>query len=266
MSQPSVQLFDGAEIWQVPTISPHDTLRANTTSVIVCGETRPFRFLARQLKFVGVQDKELDVLELGCSTGETTLSLAKRFRKVIGVDISAEVIAMPAGPGLDLRLLDVLADLELLNRLIVSEFPPGELCFFIDIGGDRLQDTVLLLLEHVMQHFRPMFIVLKCRKLYRALLLAPPAELDSQWKAHYQQAVVNTREERMRLHPKRFGLALVPGAVPEKAICRYFNYKSCAKADECPHDHAHCHFCKLPGHRAKECELFATELLFVRKG
>lgn len=259
----TVQLFDGNELWQVPTITRNS--EDARTAVIVCGETRPFRFLGRQLKFANTAPSEIDILELGCSTGETTVHLTKRFRKVIGVDISAEMMAKPAGPNLDLRLMDVLSDLDSLNKLIVEEFPQAKCCFFVDIGGDRLQDTVLLLLAHLIRTFQPMFIVLKCRKLYRTLLALPAdVVLEDQWELNYQQAVKNTREERMRLHPKRFGLSLVPGT--EQAICRYYNYKSCAKAEECEQNHTHCHFCHAEGHRARDCELFATELLFIRKG
>ena len=55
-------------------------------------------------------------------------------------------------------------------------------------------------------------------------------------------------------HPKKAPLSLSP--LDQKTpICRYHNYhkNGCSKGNECDLDHAHCHYCLEPGHKAKDC-------------
>lgn len=55
-------------------------------------------------------------------------------------------------------------------------------------------------------------------------------------------------------HPKKAPLSLSP--LDQKTpICRYHNYHQdgCSKGNECELDHAHCHYCLEPGHKAKDC-------------
>mmetsp|Transcript_6970 Transcript_6970/g.15373 ORF Transcript_6970/g.15373 Transcript_6970/m.15373 type:complete len:499 (-) Transcript_6970:692-2188(-) len=55
-------------------------------------------------------------------------------------------------------------------------------------------------------------------------------------------------------HPIKAPLSLSPvdNATP---ICRFHNYHSdgCKKGDDCDFDHKHCHWCRKPGHVARNC-------------
>lgn len=53
-----------------------------------------------------------------------------------------------------------------------------------------------------------------------------------------------------RVHPMKFPERRAPGGA---RICRPFNYATCKEGDRCPFDHAHCHHCLAPGHKAQEC-------------
>jgi len=263
-----ILLFDAMQKILIPKIKEGRYRDAQTT-LIICGETRPFRFLAKHLDIPWAA--ESPCVDLGCSTGEATHLLAKRgFSKVIGVDVSEENIAKATAerPEIEWRLMDVLAERDLLHEMIVNDFGGVTPVFFVDIGGDRMQETVVLFLSYVIQRYRPRLVVVKSRKLYKDVSKRYVEEDKKHLSVDGWNELVNRiSEEELRdrkcFHPQRYPLRLVPGT--DRAICRYFSYTGvCKKGDECEQDHEHCHHCQALGHRAQECEVLASELI-VRK-
>ena len=263
--QCDVQVFDSAEKRAVPRLSQE----VNVANVVVSGETRPFRFLARHLEF-RVVPEESYAIDLGCSTGETTYILAKRFKKVIGLDVSTEIVGkgLLDHPDLDLRVLDVLSDRNNVVDLIKNEMSDAPVVFFVDIGGDRLQDTVILFISFLMEKFETPTIVVKSRKLYRYLVKTCIDEdkvhcLPDSWEKLVDDTKQKELKDRKCFHPQRYNLMLAPDTgIP---ICRYYNYSTCKKGDECGQDHTHCHHCLKAGHRGYECEELANELIVRKK-
>src|ERR1700712_4461168 len=107
-----IQLFSSEDRELVPKLVAPGVVK---TTLLITGETRPFRFLARHL-VLPEPDSSVTAIDLGCSTGETTNVLSKRFKKAIGVDVSHEPVekGMLQRPSLDLRVFDVLAETDSL--------------------------------------------------------------------------------------------------------------------------------------------------------
>jgi SAM-dependent methyltransferase len=259
----TVQVFNGLEKRVLPKLADTD----KTANVIVCGETRPFRMLARHLCFPGDPKCAID---LGCSTGATTAILAKRFHKVIGLDISTVVVEKGRldHPGVDLRVLDVLTDRRVIVDLINQEMNGHIPLFFVDIGGDRMQDIVIIYLSFLIETFTTPIIVVKSRNLYRYLVNSSLAENGIYCKAEaWGKLIVDTKEEELRdrkcFHPQRYHMKLAPDSgLP---MCRYHNYSICRKGDSCDQDHNHCHHCSEFGHRGFECQQLAVDLIVRKK-
>ena len=170
--------------------------------VVVVGETSGFR---RAAAAVGPREAgRRGVVDVGCSTGETTAILAKgkrrkgrskrprphgdgdnddadnaddedqlEFERVVGVDISEDIleVARREHPGLDFRHIDAIADADKLEEL-VREIRAGT--FFVDINGDRDMDTVLLVGDRILRDFAPDLLVIKSRKLHAELVRRRP--------------------------------------------------------------------------------------------
>jgi hypothetical protein len=65
-------------------------------------------------------------------------------------------------------------------------------------------------------------------------------------------------------HPLNIGYT--PSEVDGRACCRFHNYSQRCKPDDCSQNHTHCHLCHAEGHRALDCDAFATPpLAGVRK-
>ena len=249
-----VQLFSSYEANTLPNI----TLSQTDISVLITGETKPFRYLARHL---AIPTELYFAVDLGCSTGETTHVLSKRYRRVVGVDISSEPIskARLSFPGVDFRIFDVLTDREALQALINEEPTSSSTVFFIDIGGDRLQDTVLILINHITETFHPPLIVVKSRKLFKFLSRncldadGIHCKIDL-WQRLIQSTLDKQECDKKYFHSRRRLTFFVPGT--QIPICQYHNYQVCKKGDECSFSHSYCHVCLQQGHRALECDVF----------
>jgi len=117
----------------------------------------------RQSISVWVQPKDI-VLEIGCGTGTTTEALAQCCKRVVGTDVSEEILllARQRRPDLQFETLDafdVRAALELSQRLGV-EFDK----VYIDmsgISGYRSLLDLLALLNMYSTILRPQAIIVK---------------------------------------------------------------------------------------------------------
>jgi SAM-dependent methyltransferase len=104
------------------------------------------------------------VLEIGCSTGETTRVLTETGAQVVAVDKSAEVIrelqeAMRGQVHVRVAAADG-RDIPTLANLL-----PNPTLIFIDIGGDAHLDHVALQLRLCLRAFRPQHVVVRSFEL-----------------------------------------------------------------------------------------------------
>lgn len=154
---------------------------------------------------------------------------------------------------------------------------------FVDIGGDRLADTVLLFLALLVERLASWrMIVVKSEELAARidaalsedLAMTPDGDLDgvAQWLSTQCQAAkeaitaagpgmqtaisgCHSADSRGIVHPLKQPKRFTKEGVE---ICRYYNYQECLKREsgECDRDHDHCHCCGELGHRAVECSAF----------
>lgn len=221
--------------------------------VVVCAGTAQYRRLARAMR----GEK---IIEIGTSCGECTVVLAQN-NAVIGLDVSKEMIekAKKANPLLEFHVMDVLMDTPGVVRLSQRQ---GTTAVFIDIGGNRMMETVIALVRCVLRNVRPKTIVVKCKSLAAALLTHlttlegesktvktndgngevetersghAPADGDEccDLYAHFEAIELETtahpqttKGNKRFLHPLKYPLRLSPACVP---ICRYYNYSECKR-------------------------------------
>lgn len=112
-----------------------------------------YRQLARELPV------ETDrVLEIGCSTGESTRLLAQRAAQVVAVDVSAELVARLQAELAGCAKVQVARiDGRNTPQLVALLLDPTLL--FIDIGGTAHLDNVALQLRLCFKAFAPRLIV-----------------------------------------------------------------------------------------------------------
>ena len=151
---------------------------------------------------------------------------------------------------------------------------------FIDIGGNRELNGVVRMISWVMDAFDeapPRLVVVKSKELATVSWdgdnMLTPVKVDgngcirngSDWFAKLASHIRSTsgddsnqkgkgRRPPKYAHPIKAPLSLSPvdDATP---ICRFHNYHpgGCKKGDECDFDHVHCHWCRKPGHVARNC-------------
>ncbi len=257
---------------------------ASICSFVICAETEEYRLLAR----TNVPD-DAEVIEIGCSTGKCSAVLAQRAKRLLALDIGADVIdqARAAYPDIEFACLDALAE---TGRLV--ELMPGCTVLFVDIGGNRSMEALAQLVPVMMQRLPNLrLIVVKNRDLYRsaAKTLKHPADSLSVWwneLADYWCRIVAELEGRKLCaslstplgNPPRSlsawetayraargcygaGRLLNPRKVPNRTnadgvvICRFQNYSPslCPGPSTCPFDHQTCHYCLEQGHTALLC-------------
>ena len=136
---------------------------------LLVGETAVFRALARSQ----VLASDI-VLELGCSYGDTTVELAARAKEVFALDNSPECVARAASRCADdsgsvhVEQRDALG-----NTLQMVELGRGCSVIFVDLGGVRAASAPFLeLLMLLQERVCPMLMVVKCRALHAAALVA----------------------------------------------------------------------------------------------
>jgi len=166
-----------------PTPGPADTDRlarrefrlfAGTTDgpqVIVVSTVRRFRSLAREL----VRDGD-SVLEIGCSSGETTRLLAQRAGKVLAVDVSPQFAERTA------RDLACLANV-IVQRIdgrnvpsLVKLMPHPDLVF-VDVGGSAQVDNAAFVARQCLLAFHPRALVIRNTEMAALLSLVERVEI-----------------------------------------------------------------------------------------
>jgi SAM-dependent methyltransferase len=121
------------------------------------------------------------VLEIGCSTGETTRILAQRCARVVAVDVGEAVMtqaqsSIAACPNVTLVQMDGRDGTTLGSLLSAPDL------IFLDIGGKALLGNVASLLRVCLRTFAPRTIVVRSLELAAVLGLVteiePPDEPD----------------------------------------------------------------------------------------
>lgn len=141
------------------------------TRISVVSSVRRFRHLARDLT------RPTDsVLEIGCSTGETTSVLAAIAARVVAVDISPELVertraAMASCANVEVHKVDA-RNVPNLYRLIAK---PD--LIFIDVGGCAQVDNAAFVLRQCLQAFAPRVFVVRNTELAAILSLVERVEI-----------------------------------------------------------------------------------------
>ena len=147
---------------------------------------------------------------------------------------------------------------------------------FVDVGGDRDIDALLRLLPIAVLRLAPRLIVVKSRTLFKSATewrseeacedreeqpLARLGDAAAWWSAIVADGRLDAPAKRAKPYhgaePRfaQYPLKYLPVAAPNGTlICRFHNYGVCKKSETtCSYDHDHCHYCRLPGHRAQQC-------------
>jgi SAM-dependent methyltransferase len=268
-----------------PVIPPSTT----PLLILVTKETAEFRSAA-----AGQIDEEADVLEVGCSTGETAEILWRRCRSWVGLDTSRLMLervkerlddTTGRRPSRTLvAKVDALVDPSRALEVSRRFHPQGPTDIFLDIGGNRSEEAVwrmlLFLCGDATAFPRLRQIVVKSRELSGSLWKQLPTpettitthvrhlsqlrlERDDAW-LRQTLAAIGASSDLIKLpkHPQRAPLRMSP-VDGTTAICRYHNYhpKGCFRFKDgtCPYDHTHCHLCLQPGHLALSCPSLEQE-------
>ncbi|GAX10268.1 hypothetical protein FisN_3Lh470 [Fistulifera solaris] len=228
----------------------------DTLSVIITAETKYYRQLATSQ--VCSPDT---VLEIGCSTGETSKVLWKRASSWVGFDTSAEMTerTMSKNTSSCRRLCQKMNALlePALAYQTVHQHQPVTTAVWMDIGGNREMNGVARMLHWILTAPFPalQLIVVKSKELARELSSIP---VDSKGilQMDGMEFLNKKRLDSRRLprHPQQAPKVYSP-IDPSLPICRYHNYhkKGCRKGSDCPFDHVHCHMCLEAGHVAMSC-------------
>jgi SAM-dependent methyltransferase len=224
-----------------------------TSTVVVMPETNHFRAMAYQAQAID------NVLEIGCSSGETSRLLIPRVSSWVGLDTSDDMIEQCRHHTVADRnnlvvKVDALID---PNKALASAKTFGTPnVVFVDIGGNRETINVLRMISWVLESFAPRLVVVKSKELVHSIQSIPNVDartglVPNGDKWFQQQHMITKRA--MPKHPLRAPLTMSPkdGTTP---ICRYYNYhkEGCSKLN-CPFDHVHCHACQQAGHIASQC-------------
>jgi SAM-dependent methyltransferase len=132
---------------------------AANTEIIVLSEITSYRRLAAE-RVTGADA----VLEIGCSTGETTKVLAETGAQVVAVDKAANLVQVVQSD-LQAQPNVRIAQEDGRNLVALAELLPAPTVIFIDIGGDARLDNVALQLRLCLRAFRPRLIVIRSFEL-----------------------------------------------------------------------------------------------------
>jgi len=202
-------------------------------------------------------------MDVGCSTGMTTLIMARRFKKVVGLDIAplALIEARKTCPNENAQFLEIdgLLAKEQVVEIALDNKATG---IWVDIGGNRELDTVVLFLWYLLRHLPHVALICKSETLYKA---ARTSELRMEnecagvrWFPELVSECAQRQMGKNRLaHPQQYPLKTREDGLP---ICRFHNYDICKKKEDCPYDHTMCHFCLMLGHRARDCTKMKSEI------
>lgn len=115
-----------------------DALDANRAEFELSGEVEGLLIDAAMARFPDLDPSALDCLEIGCGVGRATRALARRFRSVVGVDISAAHLEVAerecraaGAANLSFRQVSALTDYDrlprtgvLYSRIVFQHNPP----------------------------------------------------------------------------------------------------------------------------------------------
>lgn len=234
----------------------YDTETTSTTVLVVASTTHYRQMAASQ---VTDQDR---VLEMGCSTGETSALVWPTARSWVGLDTGADMVAatqsrMPNNIHGACHCVDALGgDPAVAEDCARSLGEPT--VALVDIGGNRELSGVVRMLEWLWQGFGDLrLVIVKSEQAYKSLrtMLNDHASSDviTGANAWFTEQLAMAQRQSVPRHPLQAPKRYNPedGTTP---ICRYHNYhrQGCSKA-ECPYDHGHCHWCLQAGHVAREC-------------
>lgn len=260
----------------VPVFSAHATdnnEKHKRIVVILTPETIPYRHLA--CSQISNTD---DILEIGCSTGETSSILLQYGRSLVAVDTSSEMVERckthiqswveKKGDNVKSKewcamKMDPLSD---PNRTVelAKKFsqPKGPTAVFLDIGGNRQGVAVTEVMKWVFDSFSSLrLLVVKSREMVKDITLSntnrqgfvadASCGLFQDGSVWFQRQLENHGGRRIPCHPLQAPLVHSP-IDPTRPICRYHNYhpKGCRQGSNCPYDHDHCHLCREKGHTA----------------
>ena len=142
--------------------------------LIIVSDVEHYRLLAQDK----VSDRDL-VLEIGCSTGQTTAVLAGQAARVIAVDCSTEILDK-ARAHLESYDNVELARVDARDLAALTELAPAPDAIFLDIGGIALLDNVAGRLRQCLRMFQPRVIVVRSHELAELVSLVsevhPPDE------------------------------------------------------------------------------------------
>ena len=225
-------------------------------TIVIVPETNHFRQMVHQV------ERADTVLEIGCSTGETSRLLIRCSNAWVGLDTSQQMIdqcknSLDFHKNCHICKVDALMDPK--RALIESKTRGDPSVVFVDIGGNREIINVLRMISWVLDGFAPRLVVVKSRELVQSIRSSANVhggtglvEDGDTWYQNHQQ------RPALPKHPLRAPFVLSPrdGLTP---ICRYHNYHKdgCSKKSGCSLDHEYCHACLNPGHVARECPLYS---------
>ena len=244
------------------TDTPFTTAKQQQALILVTPQTLHYRHLAAS------QTNHTDhVLELGCSTGMTSAILWKMQPKSwVALDTGADMVAttrqkmnqqtITSNSRRCCQQMDALQESDRAVH-VANQFGSISLVF-IDIGGNRTLPDVISMLDWVMTCLNSpslRMVVVKSQELAAALRDKADREgLVRNGAVWFQQQQQGTTRNSLPSHPLQAPIKTSP-LDDNVYICRYHNYhvSGCLKAEECPHDHVHCHLCREAGHIAKLC-------------
>jgi len=132
---------------------------AGQVGVQVVSSIDRYRQLARELPVESDR-----ILEIGCSTGESTRLLAQRAAQVVAVDVSAELVARLQAEMADYPQVQV-AQVDGRNTPQLVALLPDPTLVFVDIGGTAPLDNVALQLRLCLKAFAPRLIAVRSFEL-----------------------------------------------------------------------------------------------------
>lgn len=223
--------------------------------IVVTSETTHYRHL------VGYIESSDRVLEIGCSSGETSKLILRHCQSWVGLDTSLEMLnvcqetlsSMQQSTPHHSVVVNALIDPQRARKEATKFGEPNVV--FLDIGGNREGINVLRMIAWILEEFQLRLLVMKSRELVRSILASDCAinevtGLIDKGQDWYQR---QQHQRAIPKHPKKAALVMSPRD-PTMAICRYHNYhKNGCKKNDCDFDHEYCHACLCKGHVAMEC-------------
>jgi SAM-dependent methyltransferase len=166
-----------------------------TTEILVRREFRLFAGLPREPRILLVSTARTfrrlvarevrpddAVLEIGCSTGETTRLLAAQAKTVLAVDISDELVAKTAelfkdSPNVTVKKVDAR------NMPTLAQLMPAPDVVFIDVGGAALLSNAGFVMRQCLVAFKPRVMVVRNTELaaVASLLESVEVPLPEDW-------------------------------------------------------------------------------------